>query len=76
MNKLTVFLQMFSSTPASPPKPTPAADTCLCEAILQGIWYYYVHIITVAFACSQIKLCQFHFTSSVNMFLSFLFPKY
>ena len=28
------------------------------------------------FACSQIKLCQFHFTTSVNMLLSVLLPKW
>ena len=70
MNKLTVFLLMFSSTPPSTLTPT---DTCLCKAILK-LWYYYaMHIITIAFTCSQIKWCQFHLTSSVNMILSFLF---
>ena len=31
-----------------------------------------MHIITIAFTCSQIKWCQLHLTSSVNMLLSFL----
>ena len=55
MNKLTVFLLMFSSIPPSTPTPTPAADTCLCKAILKLCYYYATHIITIAFACSQIK---------------------
>ena len=57
----------------STPTPTPAANTCLCKAILKQ-WYYYAMHITIAFACSQLKLWQFHFTSSVNMLLSFSFP--
>ena len=73
MNKLTVFLLMFSSTPHSPPTPTPAADTCLCEAILK-LWYYYaMHIITIAFAYSQMMPISLYLFS--EQLLSLLFPK-
>ena len=46
MNKPTVFLLMFSSTP---PDADPCCRYCLCKAILK-LWYYYtMHIITTAF---------------------------
>ena len=53
---------------------TPAADTCLCEAILK-IWYYYsVRIIKIAFACSQIQykimtISLYLFSEHISFFL-------
>ena len=50
---------MFSSnvTPPSTLTATPAVVTYLCEAItlLKLCYYYAMHIITIAFACSQIQ---------------------
>ena len=71
MNKFTVFLLTLSSTPLSTPTPTPAADTCLCKAILK-LWYYYaMHTITIAFACSQIQykimtISLYHFSGHAS----------
>ena len=55
MNKLSFLPNVFFYSPFYTQMPTPAADTCLCEAILR-LWYYYAtHVITIAFVCSQIQ---------------------
>ena len=58
MNKLRLFLLMFSSnvTPPSTPTPTPAVVTVGEATTLLTLCYYYtVLIITIAAACSHIQ---------------------
>ena len=69
----SVFYLMFSSTPPSTPTPTPAADTLFVQSNTQTmVLLCNAHNYNSFCLFPNSFLCQFHFTSSVNMLLSFL----